>query len=258
MAKVECFIQLFWHYIFGVTCGKIIPFCFSQIVKALVSVINKQTSRVNEVIRMVRYMVLQCLNLNILFKANQEYFGWLPLSFAGQSNFKAGSKCSKGTNPCAKPAAATELLECIGVLTQAALAPSTQNTYRRAWATFESFSVEVLGQVSILPRSVSTISLFVAYMIKKSFSPSTISTYLSALGYVHKMLSFPDNTRTFLVDKLVTGANRLSQTIDTRLLIPILNKMLLAIPVILNSHYEQWMLKAMFLLHFQLLLELGN
>lgn len=106
-------------------------------------------------------------------------------------------------------------MECIGVLTQSALAPSTQNTYRRAWTTFESFSVEVLGQVSSPPLSVSTISFFVAYMFKKSFSPSNISTFLSALGYVHKMLSLPDNTRTFLIDKLETGTYRLSQTIDT-------------------------------------------
>lgn len=38
--------------------------------EAVESVINKQTSRVNEVMRMVRYMALQCLNLNILFKLN--------------------------------------------------------------------------------------------------------------------------------------------------------------------------------------------
>lgn len=37
--------------------------------EALVSVISKQTSRVNEVMRIERYMVMQCLNLNILFKA---------------------------------------------------------------------------------------------------------------------------------------------------------------------------------------------
>lgn len=37
--------------------------------EALVSVINKHTSRFNEVMRMVRNMVLQCFNLNILFKA---------------------------------------------------------------------------------------------------------------------------------------------------------------------------------------------
>lgn len=151
-------------------------------------------------------------------------------------------------------------MECIGVLTQAALAPSTQNTYRRAWATFESFSVEALGLVSSLLLSVSTISLFVAYMFKKSFSPCTMSTYLSALGYVHKILSLPDSTRTFLIDKLVTGTYRLSQTIDTRLpiTIPILNKMLLAIPVILNSYYEQCMFKAMFLFAFSTFARIGE
>lgn len=37
--------------------------------EALVSVINKQTSRVSEVMTMVRYMVLQCLQHNILFRA---------------------------------------------------------------------------------------------------------------------------------------------------------------------------------------------
>lgn len=37
--------------------------------ESLVSVINKQTSKDNEVMKMVRFMVLQCLKLNILFKA---------------------------------------------------------------------------------------------------------------------------------------------------------------------------------------------
>lgn len=37
--------------------------------EAVLLVINKQTFRVNEVMRIVRYMVLQCLNLMILFKA---------------------------------------------------------------------------------------------------------------------------------------------------------------------------------------------
>lgn len=144
--------------------------------------------------RMVRYMVLQCLNPNILFKANHisGKKDILADCISPRSSFEDGSTCLKGTKPCAKPAAATESLECIGVLTQAALAPSTQNTYKCAWTTFESFSVEVLGQVCSLPLSVSTISLFVAYMFKISFSPSTISAYLSALGYVHKMLSLPE------------------------------------------------------------------
>lgn len=74
------------------------------------------------------------------------------------------------------------------------------------------------------------------------------------------MLSLPDNTRTFLIDKLETGTYRLSQTIDTRLpiTIPILNKMLLAIPVFLNSYYEQCIIKAMFLFAFSTFARIGE
>ena len=60
---------------------------------------------------------------------------------------------------------ATELLGYITVLTEAALTPLTQAT----WKTFESFRSEILGHVIQLPLSVTTISLFIAYMFKKSF-----------------------------------------------------------------------------------------
>lgn len=148
----------------------------------------------------------------------------------------------------------------VRILTQAALAPSTLNTYRQAWNIFESFSRETLGQVSKLPLSVTTISLFIAYLFKKQFAPSTISTYLSALGYVHKMLSISDNTRSFLVDKLVTGTYRLSQTLDTRLpiTIPILNSMLTALPSLIISPYEQCLFKAMFLFAFSTFARIGE
>jgi hypothetical protein len=64
---------------------------------------------------------------------------------------------------------ATELLGYITVLTEATLAPLTQTTYKRTWKTFESFRSEILGHVIQLPLSVTTISLFIAYMFKKSF-----------------------------------------------------------------------------------------
>ena len=64
---------------------------------------------------------------------------------------------------------ATELLGYITVLTEAALAPLAQVTYKRTWKTFESFRSEILGHVIQLPLSVTTISLFIAYMFKKSF-----------------------------------------------------------------------------------------
>lgn len=159
-----------------------------------------------------------------------------------------------------KQAPASKLLEYITVLTQAALAPSTRSTYRRAWDLFETFSSTIMGQQFHLPLSVSTISLFVAYLFSKSLAPSTVSTYLSAIGYVHKMLSLPDNTQTFLVEKLVMGTYRLSKTFDTRLpiTIPILNKLLLHIPVVIKSTYEQCLFKAMFLFAFSAFARIGE
>ena len=162
--------------------------------------------------------------------------------------------------PSTRKVLASELLEHITVLTQAALAPSTQKTYKRAWSTFGLFSTEVLNQKMPLPLSVSTISLFVAYLYSKHFAPSTISTYLSAIAYVHKMLSLPDNTRSFLIDKLVTGTYRLSTTVDTRLpiTIPILNKILLHLPAVISSSYEICMFKAMFLFAFCAFARIGE
>lgn len=81
------------------------------------------------------------------------------------------------------------------MLTEAALAPSTRDTYKRAWNTFETVCNEVLSVVIRPPLTVTVVSLFIAYLFKKSFAPSTISTYLSALAYVHKMLSLPDPTQ---------------------------------------------------------------
>lgn len=155
---------------------------------------------------------------------------------------------------------ATELLEYVTILANAALAPSTQATYSRAWKTFDSFCTEIMNQSLQPPISVATISLFIAYMFKKSYAPSTISTYLSAIAYVHKMMSMPDNTRSFLVEKLVTGTYRLSKTFDSRLpiTIPILNKLLHSITLVIKCTYDQVLFKAIFSFAFSTFSRVGE
>ena len=125
---------------------------------------------------------------------------------------------------------------------------------------FESFAAEILGSQPPIPFSASTISLYVAYLFQKSFAPSTISTYLSAIGYVHKMLALPDNTQSFLVDKLVVGAYRLGHKIDIRLpiTIPVLNNLVRAIPAVLASSYEQCLFRAMYLFAFSAFARIGE
>ncbi|CAC5377478.1 unnamed protein product [Mytilus coruscus] len=168
--------------------------------------------------------------------------------------FENSPSCSTQTVLSSRSIPATELLEYVKILANAALAPSTQATYSRAWKTFDSFCTEMMNQRLQTPLCVATISLFIAYMFKKSYAPSTISTYLSAIAYVRKMMSMPDNTQSFLVEKLVTGTYRLSKTFDSRLpiTIPILNKLLRSITLVDKCiHvYDQVLFKAIFLSAF--------
>ena len=63
--------------------------------------------------------------------------------------------------------------------------------------------------------SGSDIVLFVAYLSAKKLVPSTISTYISALGYAHKIESFSDPTKAFVVQKIKTALSRLCWKPDT-------------------------------------------
>ena len=157
-------------------------------------------------------------------------------------------------------ATTVKLLEDLDRLTNAALAPSTRSTYRRAWVHFNNFSTEILGHCLSPPITVSVMSLFIAYLFQKSLAPKTISTYLSAIGYVHKILAYNDPTQSFLVQKLVEGSYRLSPSIDARLPITvhILDKLIGCIPLIITSTYEQKLFTAVFLFAFSAFARVGE
>ena len=89
------------------------------------------------------------------------------------------------------------LLGNIDKLMNAALATSKKITYKWAWDQFNVFSLAIFGKVMIPHLTVSTISLFISYLFHNKFAPTTISTYLSVIGYVHTMLHFVDPTQSF-------------------------------------------------------------
>ena len=145
-------------------------------------------------------------------------------------------------------------------LLSSALAPSTLDTYRRAWATYSKFSNDFLGQIVTIPLSVSHICLFVAFLQHQKFAPRSISTYLSAIGFIHKMQGFDDPTSAFLVSKLVAGAYRLNHKPDIRfpITVPILNRLVNSLEWITSSIYDKCLLRAMFLLAFNAFARIGE
>ena len=72
---------------------------------------------------------------------------------------------------------------------------------------------------------VSNLALFIAYFDQ----PSTISSYVSAIGYVHKLKAIPDPTTSFLILKLLRVCHKQQKSFDTRMTIvkPVLERLML-------------------------------
>ena len=75
------------------------------------------------------------------------------------------------------------------------------------------------------PVPVSNLALFIAYFDQ----PSTISSYVSAIGYVHKLKAIPDPTTSFLILKLLRVCHKQQKSFDTRMTIvkPVLERLML-------------------------------
>ena len=134
-----------------------------------------------------------------------------------------------------------------------AISPGSRKTYEQAWNHFLDFSTRYCGTASPqLPLSVSDIVLFVAYLSAKKLAPSTISTYISALSYVHKIGSFSDPTKAFVVHKIMTAQSRLCSKPDIRLPITrsILHKLVQALNHTITPAYQILLFQTMFLVAF--------
>ena len=105
-------------------------------------------------------------------------------------------------------------------LLHSAITKGSRRTYERAWKTYVEFSSEFCdSRRSLLVVSVNNLALFISYLLAKKFASPTISTYVSALSYIHKLGNFPDPTQNFLVQKLLKAHSKLHSSPDVRLLV---------------------------------------
>ena len=149
----------------------------------------------------------------------------------------------------------------MGDLAQSSLQPSSIPTYRRAWALFTQFHLNVFHVGSVaLPLSPSVLTLFVAYLFYLNYAPSTVNTYVSAIGYSHRLSNLPDLTRVSYIVQILKGYGKKGFRLDSRLPItlPILNRIIEASPHISGSHYQICQFKAMCSLAFFAFLRIGE
>lgn len=141
----------------------------------------------------------------------------------------------------------------------ASLSENTKAVYTNALRMFQEFRCSY-GFGRKWPVSVSHVASYVSYCFQMGYSPATVSTYLSALGFIHKLKNLPDPTESFIIKKIIEGFKRLNSRKDVRAPITkdILIKICQALPFVCYSHYEFVMFKACFCLAYFGLFRIGE
>ena len=116
------------------------------------------------------------------------------------------------------------------------------------------------GISTTLAISPPVLALFIAYMYDRHYAPSTVSTYVSALGYCHKLSGFPDPTKAFFIVQMLKGYGKRGSRLDSRLPItlPILHRILGSSIQFFHTPYHNCLFQAMCSLAFFACMRVGE
>ena len=135
------------------------------------------------------------------------------------------------------------LADVVTYLMGSSLQPSSLPTYRRAWRLYNTFSIDILGRSACpLPLPLSNLAIFIAYLYQHNYASSTVNTYVSALGYIHRLAGVADPTRVFFITEMLKGYGKVSTRFDTRLpiTVSILEQLHVAILILKFAYSGRW------------------
>ena len=157
-------------------------------------------------------LVLCCLRNKILFKA-QHTQGKLNILTDKLSRFQFQQAGNIAPNLSPVQTFIPSHLLQIWVHLQAALSTSSRCSYQRSWHLFLKWKPSYTS----LPISQVDICNFIWYLFSENYSPSSVSSHVSAIGYLFKIRSLPDPTEKVLPKKLLKGCHALASGQDARL-----------------------------------------
>nr|XP_028586321.1 uncharacterized protein LOC114597557 [Podarcis muralis]XP_028605271.1 uncharacterized protein LOC114606843 [Podarcis muralis] len=145
-----------------------------------------------------------------------------------------------------------------GVLS--ALAPSTLQSYTRAWSQFEGFR-DKFGLRRRRAAKEHDVLKYLVHLKRRGMALKTISLHKAAISYFSNCFWFPDPCNTFHVRKLIAGWRRSHPPIPDKrrpVTIEILQTIWDALPSICWSNYEVRLFRAAFSLAFFGALRIGE
>lgn len=136
---------------------------------------------------------------------------------------------------------------------------NTKTVYATAIRNFDEFRT-LYRMHKVWPATVDQVVYFISYCHERNYSASSVTTFLSALSWMHKIKYMQDPTVVFVVKKMMEGYRRLRQSKDIRAPITqgVLIKICQMLPNICYNEYEERLFRAAFSLAYFGLLRVGE
>ena len=153
--------------------------------------------------------------------------------------------------------ATTKLVPVVHKLISSSLCSSSVSTYQQPWQLFQNFMQQEMGVSSLnLPVKPDLLILFIAHLYCRGYTSSTVLTYISAIGYVHRLAGLPDRTESHLIktERLCQACSFYRQPITLPILLQLGNTFHYTLP----SLYKIRLFKAMCALAFFAALRVGE
>ena len=142
----------------------------------------------------------------------------------------------------------------------AALNSKTKKSYYRIWCHYSDFCAARKFSTE-LPIPVANLLNFLTSLQQEGYCSSTLISQVSALSYIQKLFGYQDFSSCFLVKQFLKGLTKVQNNQpDPRLPItlPILIRILNAIPKVINLISHRFLLAAVFSLAFSAFLRIGE
>ena len=233
--------------------------------KAIVQIINKQSSRDKCIMGLVRHLVMTAMQYNINFSSKH---------VEGKKNILA--------DKLSRLQVTSHLLSSFGVSPYPTSVPARlqPSDYRPLWShwfglqfspqlwfnigrcgqIFAIFAAIFYSRIFILPVNSGNLGLYVSHLADLGLQPTTIQSHLSAIRFVHKMHDCPDPTQSFLITKLMIALHKKSTCIDKRrpITLPLLMTFIPDLNIIQNTAYHIALYSAMYSLAYFACLRVGE
>ena len=148
-------------------------------------------------------------------------------------------------------------------LLSSSLTAGSRRSYQLAWIIFRQFYLQFYASDDpLLPVPSTCLCLFISYLISRKLAPSSVTSYLSAISYVHKLRGLHDPTKSFLNSKAINGSQQSTARggVDIRLPVtrPVLRGLVRALSFTNCSVFQRSLFSAVFLVAFYGLFRIGE